>query len=424
MAVVPGSILVAETTAGKKLDTVEVVTSEGTVEREGVFIGDPQFPSNRASVSTAGELSIIGLVNAAITSSISLSIANFPATQVVSGTVSVSSGSVGLTSDGSTKLVGQITVANPTTSVTISNPTTAVTVNVSTAVDATLTSAGSTRLVGQVTVANPTTAVNVANPTTSVNIANPTTSVTVTNPTTVVDLSSNGSTRLVGQFTVANPTTAVTVNTSTSVTITNPTTLVTVTSGVVLAAGSSANTIGSAALVAGTSANTIGSVALVAGTTANALGSVALLNGTTANSIGGVALLNGTTGNSIGSVALLAGTSANIVGAVALTSGFNTIGNLQKPSTATLTQIAFTTADTTAVSANSARLGLWLFNDNQQVVYIGLSTAVLSTLSYSFQLGSSAGFQFPVPCYTGAVHCKWAATASTVGSLRVTELTS
>lgn len=72
----------------------------------------------------------------------------------------------------------------------------------STTVDAHLSSAGSTRSVGRVTVENPTTAVSVANPTTAVSVANPTTAVTITNPTTGVSVSSGlvlgGSTALVG----------------------------------------------------------------------------------------------------------------------------------------------------------------------------------------------------------------------------------
>lgn len=404
MAVIPGSILVAESTAGKLLDTVQVATTEGTVHREAIFIGDPATPGNRAAVTTGGELLtvILATINAAIT--------NYPAIQPVS----ISSGSVGLTSEGSTKIVGIVQVNNPTTSVTISNPTTAVTVS------------------------------------------NPTTAVTVSNPTTVVDLSSAGSTRVVGLVGQSAPPWAVT---STSVQLSSGTqTIGTVINSssteqigsVALASGTTGimgafqiatgttGTLGAVGLLAGSSANVVGSVALVAGTTANAIGSVALLAGTTANTIGSAALVAGSSANVLGSVTLAAGTSANVLGSVALTSGGGllqigtvaltssvlTIGQLQRPTTATLTQLAFTTADSTAVSANANRLGLWLYNDNTQSVYIGLSTAVVSTLAYSLQIGSSAGFQFPVPCYTGAVHAKWAATASTVGSLRITEITS
>lgn len=131
-----------------------------------------------------------------------------------------------------------------------------------------LSSVGSTRLVGQVTVANPTTSVDVANPTTAVNVAN--------QPT--VDLSSVGSTRLVGRVDVNNPTTSVTIsnpttsvtvtNISTAVTVTNPTTAVTVSSGVVLGAGSTANSLGSVALLAGSTGNTVGAVAVTNPTTA------------------------------------------------------------------------------------------------------------------------------------------------------------
>ena len=165
-----------------------------------------------------------------------------------------------LSSAGSTRTVGRVTVENPTTAVTVSNPTTSVTAGQgagstsvapwyvistaaagagSTAVDATLSSAGSTRLAGRFTVDNPTTAVTVSNPTTAVTVSNPTTSVSLSSQhtftqgagsttiapwyvistglgvggSTAVDatLTSAGSTRLVGQVTVANPTTAVNV---------------------------------------------------------------------------------------------------------------------------------------------------------------------------------------------------------------------
>lgn len=253
----------------------------------------------------------------------------------------------------------------------------------SSAVDANLTSAGSTRLVGVVGQSTPGSSdnyfwtrnisagsgstvvdinsissstahigdVSISNPTTSVTISNPTTSVTISNPSTTVDanLSSAGSTRLVGKMDINS------ISSSTAhlgdVSISNPTTSVTVTSGVVLGAGSSANTIGSVALVAGTtgnvvgavavssgvvlgagsSANTLGSVTLAAGTSANILGAVAVTSGvvlgagSSANTLGSVALVAGTSGNTIGSVALVAGTSANLVGGVVINSGTTAI---------------------------------------------------------------------------------------------------
>lgn len=98
----------------------------------------------------------------------------------------------------------------------------------STVVDANLTSAGSTKLIGQVTVTNPTTSVTLTNPSTAVNVAN--------QPT--VDLSSVGSTRLVGRVEINTPTTAVTLSggsTSNSI------------GSVALLAGSTANTVGAVA---------------------------------------------------------------------------------------------------------------------------------------------------------------------------------
>lgn len=123
-----------------------------------------------------------------------------------------------LTSAGSTKLAGRFTVENPTTSVTLSSgPTvvqgegsttvapwyvisTAAAGAGSTTVDANLSSAGSTRLVGQVTVANPTTAVTVSSGVVlgGGSTANMIGTVTLSTINQNVDLSSAGSTRVIG----------------------------------------------------------------------------------------------------------------------------------------------------------------------------------------------------------------------------------
>jgi hypothetical protein len=428
MAVQPGSISVAPSTAGKLLDTVTVVTSEGTVHREGVFIGDPASPGNRAGVTAAGGLqvdgsgvtqpvSIAATINAAILSSVGLdvsgstvtvagtvAVSNFPAsypvtgtfwqaTQPVSGTVNVSSGTI---LGGSTAMVGHVIVDSGGGAG-------------STTVDANLSSAGSTRLVGQVTVANPTTAVTYTNA--------PTTAVTVTNPTTAVDLSSNGSTRVVGlvgqsgapwsytstgtllssgtqvigsvapssqwTMTVGNPTT--------SVTFTNaPTTAVTVSSGVVLGAGSSANTLGSVALVAGSTANSIGSVALVAGSSANVIGTVVISSASNE--------------------------------AVTLTSGVATLGRLLTPSTAARSNITSATAESTFLAANSARMGAMLFNDATANSYVGLSTVAVSTTSYSVKMPPGGYYELPF-AYTGMIRGMWD-TSGVTGSMRITEISS
>lgn len=323
--------------------------------------------------------------------------------QAVVGAVGITSGSsaVELTSAGSTRLVGQFTLANPTTAVTVSNPTTAVTItnpttavtisNPTTALDANLSSVGSTKLVGQVTVANPTTAVNVANPTTSITLSS--------QHTVTADLSSVGSTKLIGQVTVGNPTTAVTVS-----------------SGVILGGGSTANALGSVALLAGStgnvvgavavtsglvlgagsSANTLGAVAVVPGTTGITLGSVALLGGSSANMLGTVVLSSATTGITVGSVALLSGTTANTVGSAALLAGGNTIGSVQ-PGLGSSANYWFqqsipfssgnvsrttvnTTVDVSIIAANASRKAMTIANlSTVQTVALGLTTAITTT---------------------------------------------
>lgn len=134
-----------------------------------------------------------------------------------------------------------------------------------------LSSEGSTKVVGRVDINNPTTAVSVANPTTAVNVANPTTAVNVANPTTAVSVSGSvalnagSSANTIGNVTVSNlstgggGSTTVDANLS-SAGSTRVVGTMNVSSGVILGAGSTGNSIGAVALLAGTSANTIGNV--------------------------------------------------------------------------------------------------------------------------------------------------------------------
>lgn len=325
----------------------------------------------------------------------------------------------------------------------------------STAVDANLTSVGSTKLVGQVTVANPTTSVSlssqatvtVGNPTTSVSLSSQitasvtgTTSVNVANQPTV-DLSSVGSTKVVG--TVNNAASTSIIGAVSLATAGTTATLgqVALSSGSILGAGSSANTLGSVALIAGTTANSIGSVALVAGTSANTVGSVALVAGTSANLVGGVVINSGTTAITVGAVALLAGSSANLVGGVvinsgttaitlgaaALLAGGSSIGSVQQglgssnnfwtadgfafTSALTSRTSISTTVDTAVVAANANQKALVIANlSTSQTVALGLSTAAVTTAlgNVSVYLQPAAqltfgGLQGGLPNYTGAI---------------------
>lgn len=164
--------------------------------------------------------------------------------QAVVGAVGITSGSsqvgitsgsseVALTSVGSTRLVGRVTVENPTTAVDLASGGSTKLVG---QVDANLTSVGSTRLVGRVDVNNPTTAVTVSSGVvlgagSSANIIG-----------SVVNAS--GSTgAILGAMVLASGSTAFIAA------------AVAVSSGVVLGAGSSANTLGNVAQGPGSSAN-------------------------------------------------------------------------------------------------------------------------------------------------------------------------
>lgn len=300
-----------------------------------------------------------------------------------------------------------------------------------TTVDANLTSVGSTKLVGQVTVNNPTTSVSLSSQAT----------VTVGNPTTSVDLSSGGSTKVVG---TVNVTGTVSVTGTTAVTISNPTTAVTVSSGVILAAGSSANVLGSVTLAAGTSANTVGSVALVAGTSANLVGGVVINSGTTAITVGAVALLAGSSANLVGGVVINSGTTAITLGAAALLAGGSSIGSVQQglgssnnfwtadgfsySSALTSRTSISTTVDIAIVAANANQKALVIANlSTSQVVALGLSTAAVTTalgnVSVYLQPASQltfGGLQGGLPNYTGAIRGINITSTTVAGGVAVT----
>lgn len=391
-----------------------------------------------------------------------------------------------LTSAGSTRLVGQVTVANPTTGVTV-NGAVGITSG-SSAIE--LTSAGSTRLVGQVTVANPTTGVSVDG---------------------AVALTSAGSTRLAGRFDINNPTTNVTVDGTVSlasstgqkgsIALASGTTgtmgaillatgttgligTVGVSSGVILGAGSTANSLGSVALVAGSSGNVVGAVAQGAGSTSvspwyvystgggagstavdanltsvgstRVIGTVGVSSGVVlgpstamtgmissgTQTIGSVQLSSAGTTGSIGSVALLAGSSANMVGQVSISTG-----NLQYLGLGTSANYQFTqsipfssgnvtrssvssTVDTQFIAANANRKALIIANRSTvQTVGIGFSTGVVTTALANVDvfLAPSAALSFGLhgglPLYLGPLRGINLTSTAVGGSVGVTEFT-
>lgn len=287
----------------------------------------------------------------------------------------------------------------------------------STAVDATLTSAGSTRLVGQVTVANPTTSVSLSSGIT-VSVTNPTTSVSLSSQHTVTaDLSSVGSTRLAGRVTVDNPTTSVTLSSE-------PT--------VIQGAGSTSvapwYVISTAA--AGAGSTTVDANLTSAGST-KLVGQVTVANPTTAVTVSsGVVLGAGSTANMIGTVTL-----STINQNVDLSSAGSTrVVGLVDGITFSTGMTVFTTlnssVDVSLLAASTARKGCIIQNGSTgTALLVNLSTqAVSSAGSYNFQIPANGfivmgGQVGNMPNFTGPMRCKTYSTAVS-GTVFVTAFNS
>lgn len=338
-------------------------------------IGGAHYQLLKVMDGTPGSTSpIIGASTTPGSTDMGLVVRNIASTafnQAVVGAVGLTSGSsaVELTSAGSTRLVGRVTVDS------------AVTVSGSVGLtsgssEVALTSVGSTRLVGQVTVANPTTDVTVTG------------AVGITSGSSEVTLTSIGSTRLVGQMTVANPTTGVTVDGTVGLTSS------TGQKGSFALASGTTGIMGAMYVSSGT--QTIGTVQLSSAGTTGSIGSVALLAGSTATMIGSITVgTAGSTANTIGSAALLAGSSANTIGAVAQAPGSTSVAPWYVISTA-----ATGGPGSSAVDANLTSLG---------------STKVVGTVNVSSGVILGAGSTGNV---IGSVIMGTAgSTANTVGSV-------
>lgn len=338
-------------------------------------------------------------------------------------------------SAGSTKLFGRVTIDNPTTAVTVSNPSTSVTITNpttavtltagssantlgavaqgagstsvapwyvistaaagagSTAVDAQASSAGSTKLFGRMTIDNPTTAVSVANPTTSVSLAAGSsanmlgqvaqgagstsvapwyvisTAAAGAGSTTVdANLSSAGSTRVVG-----------TVNVS---------------SGVILGAGSSANT--------------VGAIAQGAGSTTVAPWYV-------------ISTASGGAGSTAVDATLTAGSSGTFQYVQSVP--FST-GNVARSTVST-------TVDAQVVAGNANRQALVIANGSTtQTVGLGLTTNALTTAraNINLYLPPTTQVRFGIngdfPLYKGPVRGINLTSTTVAGGVIVTEFTN
>lgn len=269
----------------------------------------------------------------------------------------------------------------------------------------------STAHIGDVSISNPTTSVTITNPATAVTVSNPTTSVTLTNPATAVnvanqptvDLSSLGSTRLVGR-----------------VEINTPTTLVSVSSGVILAAGSSANVLGAVAQGAGSTSiapwYVISTASAGAGSTTvdanlTSAGSTKVIG--TVNVSSGVILAAGSSGNTIGSVALVAGSSGNTVGAIAQGAGSTSIAPWYVISTASA-GAGSTTVDANLSSVGSTRVVGTVNVTSGTILGAGSSANLLGAVSVSSGVVLGAG---STANSLGSVALVAGSSANTVGAV-------
>jgi hypothetical protein len=89
------------------------------------------------------------------------------------------------------------------------------------------------------------------------------------------------------------------------------------------------------------------------------------------------------------------------------------------PTASTVTAITSTvTNGTTLQATNTARAGLYIFNDSTAVLYVKLGTGATPT-DWTIRIAAGGFYELPVPYYRGAVSGVW---ASANGFARVTEI--
>lgn len=290
-----------------------------------------------------------------------------------------------------------------------------------------LTSAGSTREIGRVTLTS--TAINVANPTTAVTVTNPSTAVTVSNPTTSVSLSS------VHTVTVGNPTTAVTVSSGVVLAAgSSANTLGAVAQGagstsiapwyVISSAGGGGSTTVDANLTSAGSTKTVGVVSQgsPAGSSADAWWVRTVTTG--AAGAGSTAvdatLTSGGSTRTVGVIGQGPASSADFwfVQSIPFSSG-----NIARTSVGT-------SVDASVIAANANRKALLIANGSTaQMVGLGFSTAAVTTgranVNVYLQANSQLrlGLMGDLPCYRGPIRGINLTSTAVTGGVIVTEFT-
>lgn len=87
------------------------------------------------------------------------------------------------------------------------------------------------------------------------------------------------------------------------------------------------------------------------------------------------------------------------------------------PQSATLASVASSASSGTIFAATGAARRRTVFNDSTAVLYLAFTSSAASTSNYTVQIPAGGYYEFPEPCYSGAVTGIW---ASANGNARLT----
>lgn len=86
--------------------------------------------------------------------------------------------------------------------------------------------------------------------------------------------------------------------------------------------------------------------------------------------------------------------------------------------TATLANVAGSATSVSLFASNSSARQRIIYNDSTAILYVKFG-ATASTTSFTVKMPADSVYEFPLPCYTGAVDGIW---ASATGAARTTEV--
>lgn len=116
----------------------------------------------------------------------------------------------------------------------------------------------------------------------------------------------------------------------------------------------------------------------------------------------------------LGNASAVADFGAGSIGAQTLRSNPGTAA------TATCTNVSDSASSVTLIAANTARLGLVLFNDSSAVCYVKFGTTA-STSSFTHKMDAGSFWALDTVVYNGRIDAIWASAPG--GAMRITELT-